>query len=77
MGLIAYGKNEFDMADYYYKTAAQLGCDPATANFALGLNAYAVNRYDDARAYLGKAKETAPDRYAARVDEILGKMGTP
>lgn len=77
LGLLSYGKNQFDMADYYYKTALQLGCDPATTNFALGLNAYAVNRFEDARAFLTKAKEAAPDRYAARADEILGKMGTP
>ncbi|HOX12787.1 MAG TPA: hypothetical protein P5117_02595 [Spirochaetia bacterium] len=77
LGLISYGRNDFDMADYYYKTALQLGCDPATTNFALGLNAYAVNRLEDAKAYLAKAKEAAPDRYAARVDEILGRIGTP
>ncbi len=74
LGLLSYGGNKFDMAEYYYKTALQLGCDPATTNFALGLNAYAVNRFDDARTYLAKAKAEAPDRYAARVDEILGKM---
>lgn len=77
LGLISYGKNDFDMADYFYKTALQLGCDPATTNFALGLNAYAVNRLDDAREYLTKAKDTAPDRYSSRVDEILGRMATP
>lgn len=77
LGLISYGKNDFDMADYYYKTALQLGCDPGTTNFALGLNAYAVSRLEDAKAYLEKAKAAAPDRYTARVDEILGRMGTP
>ncbi len=77
LGLISYAGNDYDMADYYYKTALQLGCDPATTNFALGLNAYAVNRLEDAKAFLAKAKAAAPDRYASRVDEILGRMGTP
>jgi len=77
LGLISYAGNDFDMADYYYKTALQLGCDPATTNFALGLTAFAVNRLEDAKAYLAKAKSAAPDRYAARVDEILGRMVTP
>ena len=77
LGLLSYGKSEFDMAEYYYKTAGQLGCDPATTNFALGLNAYAMNRFDDARAYLTKAKEAAPERYATRVDEVLSKIQTP
>lgn len=77
LGLIAYNQNDFDMAEYYYKTALQLGCDPGTANFALGLNAYAVNRLEDAKTFLTNAKAAAPDRYAARVDEILGRIGTP
>lgn len=77
LGLISYGRNDFDMAEYYYKTALQLGCDPAATNFALGLNAYAVNRLEDAKGYLTKAKTEAPDRYATRVDEILGRIGTP
>ncbi|MCK7482880.1 MAG: hypothetical protein M0C28_41520 [Candidatus Moduliflexus flocculans] len=55
--------NDYDMADYYYKTALQLGSDPATTDFALGLNAYAVNRLEDAKAFLAKAK-AAPRRTA-------------
>lgn len=77
LGLISYAGNDFAMADYYYKTALQLGCDPATTNFALGLTAYAVSRLEDAKAYLAKAKSAAPDRYTARVDEILSRMVTP
>ncbi len=76
LGLIAYAKNDYSSADYYYKTALQLGCDVAITNYALGLNAYASNRFDEARTYLAKAKETAPDKYQAKVDEIMAKMDT-
>ncbi|MCX7024259.1 MAG: hypothetical protein NT080_06525 [Spirochaetes bacterium] len=74
LGLIAYAKNDYSTADYYYKTALQLGCDVAITNYALGLNAYASNRFTEARTFLAKAKETAPDKYGAKVDEIISKM---
>ncbi|HTX71603.1 MAG TPA: hypothetical protein VMC79_02155 [Rectinemataceae bacterium] len=74
LGLIAYAKNDFSAAEFRYKTALQLGCDPAITNYALGVNAYAQNRLDDAKAYLALAKQAAPDRYGAKVDELLAKF---
>ena len=74
LGLIAYAKNDFSAAEYRYKAALELGCDPAITNYALGVNAYAQNRLDDAKAFLAVAKETAPDRYGTKVDELVAKF---
>jgi hypothetical protein len=74
LGLIAYAKNDFSAAEYRYKAALELGCDPAITNYALGVNAYAQNRLDDAKAFLALAKETAPDRYGSKVDELVAKF---
>ena len=74
LGLIAYAKNDFSAAEFRYKAALELGCDPAITNYALGVNAYAQNRLEDAKAYLALAKEAAPDRYGAKVDELVAKF---
>ncbi|HUW41485.1 MAG TPA: hypothetical protein VMV90_10765 [Rectinemataceae bacterium] len=74
LGLIAYAKNDYSTAELRYKSALQLGCDPGITNYALGVNAYAQNRLSDARAYLALAKQSAPDRYAAKVDALLAKF---
>jgi len=75
LGLIAYAQNQFDVADGHYKQALALGCDPATTNYALGVNAYAQNRLDDAKGFLQTAKTSAPDRYTAKVDSLIAKIG--
>jgi len=74
LGLIAYAKNEFSAAEVRYKAALELGCDPAITNYALGVNAYAQNRLEDASAFLALAKESAPDRYGTKVDELVAKF---
>lgn len=74
LGLIAYAKGDFGLADFEYKDALRLGCDPAIGNYALGLNAYAQNRAEDAKGFLGLAKEAAPERYGAKVEELLARF---
>jgi hypothetical protein len=74
LGLIAYAKNDFNAAEASYQTALELGCDPGITNYALGVNAYAQNRLEDAKAYLAQSKDSAPDRYGTKVDELLAKF---
>lgn len=74
LGLIAYAKNDFSGAEFRYKAALELGCDPAITNYALGVNAYAQNRLEDAKTFLALAKESAPDRYGTKVDELVAKF---
>jgi hypothetical protein len=74
LGLIAYAKNDFPTAEVQYKNALALGCDPAITNYALGINAYAQNRLDEAKTFLAVAKKASPDRYGAKVDELLARF---
>lgn len=74
LGLLAYERRDYALAENNYKTALQYGADAALVNYALGVNAAADGRAADARTYLTKAKTLSPARYGARVDELLGKL---
>ena len=75
LGLIAYGAGDYSLAEYSYRTALKLGCDPATTNYALGVNAFAQNRMDEAKTYLSAAKTADTARYGAKADELLKRLG--
>ena len=74
LGLLAYEKKEFGSAETNYKKALEFGADEALCSFALGVNAAADGRSNQAREYLERAKAVAPTRYAAKVDELLAKL---
>lgn len=74
LGLLAYEKKEFGIAEERYKKAMEFGADEALCAFALGVNAAADGRAGQAREYLERAKRVAPSRYAAKVDELLAKL---
>lgn len=74
MGLLSYGKKDYAMAEYYYKTSLTMGADAGIANYALGVNAFVDNRFEDAKSYLAEAKTSSPDKYGAKVDELLAKI---
>ncbi len=74
LGLLAYEKKSYDIAEERYKNALAYGADEALCSFALGVNAAAAAKAEDARTYLERAKTVAPSRYAARVDELLSKL---
>lgn len=74
LGLIAYSSGDYALAEYDYKSSLALGCEKATANYALGVNAFAAGRADDAKAFLAIAKDAGADRYGAKVDELLKRI---
>jgi tetratricopeptide (TPR) repeat protein len=74
LGLLAYEQKNYDLAENYYRSALQYGADPALVNYALGLNAMAASKKSDARTYLQKAVEAAPERYKTKVDELLKQL---
>ncbi len=74
LGLLAYERKDYAIAENHYRTAEQLGADPALVNYALGINAAADGRKTDAVAFLEKAKASAPARYAAKVDELVARL---
>jgi hypothetical protein len=53
-----------------------LGADRALTNYALGVNAFANNRFDQSTAYLMTARNTDPGAYGAKVDSLLSRIAT-
>jgi len=74
MGLVNYDRGNFSVADFYYNEALELGADEATIYYALGVNAFADNRFDDAVTYLEQSNELAPDEYGDRVTQLLDRI---
>lgn len=74
LGLLAYERRDYDLAENHYRSALQYGADAALVNYALGLNAAGAGRQADAKAYLDKASAASPERYRARVEELLPRL---
>lgn len=74
LGLVAYARAEYAVADGWYCKALEYGGDASTVNWALGLNAYADKRYAEARIYLETAKSSNPARYEKRVADLVSSM---
>jgi tetratricopeptide (TPR) repeat protein len=74
LGLIAYNKKDFGLAEKFYRSALDLGADSGITKYALGVNAFADNRFEDAKIYLEEARQISPERYDAKVQDILKKM---
>jgi tetratricopeptide (TPR) repeat protein len=73
LGLINYDRGDYSMAEYHYHTALDSGGEAPLINYALGVNAYADNRLEDARRYLQKSLD-AGDSYADRVQALRKKI---
>lgn len=74
LGLIAYERRDYPMAEYYYRTAAQMGCHEGLINYALGVNAFASGNSDTARQFLVKAKDERSGEYRVRALELLTEL---
>ncbi|MDR2864247.1 MAG: hypothetical protein LBV68_01390 [Spirochaetaceae bacterium] len=74
LGLLAYTQKNYDMAARYYRSALGFGADEALIQYALGVNAASAGNTDEAYQGLYKAAALAPERYRARVDEIIGNL---
>jgi tetratricopeptide (TPR) repeat protein len=76
LGLIAYARGDYALAEEYYKTALDLGSDAPITNYALGINAYASRRFDEASAWLQKARDGDPAKYEAKAGEIIARISS-
>jgi tetratricopeptide (TPR) repeat protein len=74
LGLIAYEQKNYDIADQYYRSALQFGADFALVQYAMGVNAAASGRTDEAVEHLKQAAAAAPERYSDRVIQIIQKI---
>jgi Flp pilus assembly protein TadD len=70
LGLISYERQDYSLADFYYQTALDRGAGEAITLYALGVNAYADNRFDDAVTYLESTVDRDP-AYRERAEGLL------
>jgi tetratricopeptide (TPR) repeat protein len=74
MGLINYDRKNYSLADFYYKEALGRGASEALTYYALGVNAYADNRFDDAVSYLEQTVSLDPDAYEQKATQLLERI---
>lgn len=73
LGLLNYGRENHGLAEFYYEEALTRGAEEALTLYALGVNAYADNRFEDAIVWL----ELAVDRdasYRDRAENLLVRI---
>ena len=75
LGLINYDRQNYSLADFYYKEALNRGATEALTYYALGVNAYADNRFDDASEYLRQTAELDPSNYEDKAQQLLDRIG--
>ena len=74
LGLINYDRQNYSLADFYYKEALDKGATEALTYYALGVNAYADNRFDDAIEFLELTMELDPASYENKAQQLLDRI---
>lgn len=74
LGLILYQRRAYAEAAEQYLRARELGVEAALVSYALGVNAFAAQQYDEAVQFLKEAKAADPVAYGAKVDTLLGRI---
>jgi len=74
LGLINYDRQNYSLADFYYKEALDKGATEALTYYALGVNAYADNRFDDAVEFLELTMELDPTAYENKAQQLLERI---
>jgi tetratricopeptide (TPR) repeat protein len=75
LGLLAYENGRHDQAEQYYRQSIENGADRALVLYALGINAVTAGKNGDAVTFLRQAAELSPERYRAKADDLIKKMG--
>ena len=70
LGLINYERRNYGLADFYFRSAMDRGADEAITFYALGVNAYADNRFDEATTFLEMSVNVDPS-YRERAEDLL------
>jgi hypothetical protein len=74
LGLIAYAKGDYTMAEKYYRSAQAFGAPDALIAYALGVNYAACGRVDDALESLRAAATADSAHYARKCDNLIAKL---
>jgi hypothetical protein len=77
LGLLAYEEESFNIAEHYYRSALQYGADPALIAYALGINAAAAGRREEAVSFLEQAAAASPERYRQRAADLIARIRQP
>jgi tetratricopeptide (TPR) repeat protein len=77
LGLLSYEEKNYDIAEHYYRSAMQYGADPALVTYALGINAAAAGRREDAVSFLEQAAAASPERYRQRAADLIARIRQP
>ncbi len=72
LGLVKYGQKDYYVAEHYFRTALLMGADRGLVDYALGVNAFADDRIDDAKSYLNEA--TASANFKDKADSLLKRI---
>ena len=74
LGLIGYQRKNYAKAAELYGRAQELGIEAALIQYAMGVNAFADKKYDQAAAYLRRAKEQDAKAYGEKADSLLKRI---
>jgi tetratricopeptide (TPR) repeat protein len=74
LGLISYQRKAYARAAELYARSLELGIEGALIHYALGVNAFADKKYDQAATYLRKAKELDAKAYGEKADSLLKRI---
>ncbi len=75
LGLINYDRQNYSLAEFYYSEALDRGATEALTYYALGVNAYADNKFDEAAEYLRQTAELDPANYEDKAQQLLDRIG--
>lgn len=74
LGLINYDRGNYALAQYNYEVALDMGAEPALTYYALGVNAFADSRFDEAEEFLLATAELDPNAFGDKVGLILDRL---
>ena len=74
LGLINYASRRYVEAEHFYNDALSRSNDPALVRYALGVNAFADNRFPLATSNLNLAKELDGSAYGEKVDALIERI---
>jgi tetratricopeptide (TPR) repeat protein len=76
LGLINYDKGNYDLAEFYYREALDRGAAEALTFYAMGVNAFAANRLDDAGDFLERVTNAGESEYREDAEELLTRLSS-
>jgi hypothetical protein len=74
LGLLSYRKRDYEMAENYYRLSRDKGASAALISYALGLNAAAAGKREEAVACLEEAAAVNPAQYRDKADALIQRL---